>query len=234
TKPQWFFKKLKDLGKIKEKLLELPITDPFYCFIVNFNNLAFKKYNPNFEPSPQIELNSNLEDLYQNYCKQIMKSCPEHPAKYIVEQKRWHHQPLFGLSSSAFNQAQEYFNDIEVTEENIIFDEIINKENETNYLQPIGNSESYYDDIRVYPRKIQLILLHFNSEKLRFSWLAREEIIPTSFENHDVESIIEIYLIVKEIMKENYEVILKIIQEIERNFSQERSIQSIEYLKKVI
>ncbi|CAG8550666.1 25452_t:CDS:2 [Dentiscutata erythropus] len=144
---------------------------------------------------------------------------PEHPAKCIVERKRWHHQSPFGLSS---NKAHEYFNDIEVTEGNIISDEFINKENKTNYLQPIGNSEFYYDDVRVYPRK------------LRFPWLAREGIIPTSFENNDVGSIIEIYLIVKEIMKENYEVILKIIQEIERNSSQEGSIQSIEYLKKVI
>ncbi|CAG8642182.1 14484_t:CDS:2, partial [Cetraspora pellucida] len=42
TKPQWFFKKLKDLGKIKEKLLDLPITDPFYCFIINFNSEIWK------------------------------------------------------------------------------------------------------------------------------------------------------------------------------------------------
>ncbi|CAG8777614.1 21132_t:CDS:2, partial [Gigaspora margarita] len=77
--------------------------------------------------------------------------------------------------------------------------------------------------------QIQLILLRFNSEKLRFTWLARAEIIPTSFENHDVGSMIEIYLIVKEIMKENYEVILKIIQEIERNSSQEGSIQAIDF-----
>ncbi|CAG8855053.1 17102_t:CDS:2, partial [Gigaspora margarita] len=64
--------------------------------------------------------------------------------------------------------------------------------------------------------------------------LAHEAFIPTSFENHDVESMIEIYLIVKKIMKENYEVILKIIKEIERNSSQGRSIQTIEYLKEVI
>ncbi|CAG8719596.1 14142_t:CDS:2, partial [Dentiscutata erythropus] len=358
---------LKDLDKIKEKLLELPITDPFYCFIVNFNSeiwqsiyqrnailhiendnlfkfstkqyddinnamdLVFEKYNPSFEPSPQIELNSNLEDLHQNYCKTIMKSWllewinlsafnleshyvykyvyypldtvldgllqhfhlhgPEHPAKCIVKRKRWHHQPLFGLSSSTFNQAREYFNNIE----------------------PIGNSESYYDDVRIYPQKvdaaitytyegyslyilmcevklpnasncgvysklirslndainnfiiffsktvkiitselnllfskmrwvglfvfnrqIQLILLHFNSEKLRFTWLTCKGIIPTSFEKHDVGSMIEIYLIVKGIIKENYEVILKIIQEIERNSSQEGSIQAIKYLQKVI
>ncbi|CAG8798741.1 11954_t:CDS:2, partial [Gigaspora margarita] len=279
-KPQWFFKKLKELGKIKEKLLELPITDPFYCFIVNFNSeiwrpiyqrnailriendcllkilmeqyddinnamdIVFEKYNPNFEPSTKIELNSDLEDLYKNYCKIIMKSwllewinpptvnleshyvfkyiyhpldtvldgllqyfhlhsSPEHPAKCIVERKRWHHQPPFRLSLSAFNQA-------EVTERNIISDEI------TNYGQ------------------IQLILLRFNSERLRFTWLAREAMIPTSFENHDVGSMIEIYLIVKEIMKENYEVILKIIQEIESNSSQEGSIQTIEYLQEVI
>ncbi|CAG8845251.1 2222_t:CDS:1, partial [Racocetra persica] len=37
-----------------------------------------------------------------------------------------------------------------------------------------------------------------------------------------------------EIMKENYEVILKIIQEIERNSSQEESIQAFEYLQQVI
>ncbi|RIB01524.1 hypothetical protein C2G38_2230578 [Gigaspora rosea] len=170
-------------------------------------------------------LDTVLDGLFQHFHLHD----PEHPAKCIVERKRWHHQSPFGLYS---NKSREYFNDIEVTEGNVISDEIINKENETNYLQPIGNSESYYDDVRVYPRK--LILLRFNSEKLRFPWLAREGIIPTSFENHDVGSIIEIYLIVKEIMKENYEVILKIIQEIERNSSQEGSIQSIEYLNKVI
>ncbi|CAG8852267.1 7010_t:CDS:2, partial [Racocetra persica] len=48
----------------------------------------------------------------------------------------------------------------------------------------------------------------FNSEKLRFTWLAREEIIPTSFEKHDVEAMIEIYLI--EIMKENYEQVIRL------------------------
>ncbi|CAG8824677.1 10667_t:CDS:2, partial [Racocetra persica] len=74
----------------------------------------------------------------------------------------------------------------------------------------------------------------FNSEKLRFTWLAREEIIHTSFEKHDVGAMIEIYLIVKKIMKENYEVILKIIQEIERDPSQEESIQAFEYLQQVI
>ncbi|CAG8469349.1 8381_t:CDS:2, partial [Racocetra persica] len=45
-----------------------------YDDINNTIDLAFEKYNPNFEPSPQIELNSNLEDLHQDYCKQIMKS----------------------------------------------------------------------------------------------------------------------------------------------------------------
>ncbi|CAG8839532.1 8020_t:CDS:2, partial [Gigaspora margarita] len=145
-KPQWFFKKLKELGKIKEKLLELPITDPFYCFIVNFNSeiwrpiyqrnailriendcllkilmeqyddinnamdIVFEKYNPNFEPSTKIELNSDLEDLYKNYS--------------------------------------------EVTERNIISDEI------TNCLQPILNSESYNDDVRVYPRKVDTAITY--------------------------------------------------------------------------
>ncbi|CAG8497025.1 17392_t:CDS:2 [Dentiscutata erythropus] len=387
---------LKDLGKIKEKLLELPITDPFYCFIINFNSeiwqsiypknailriendylfkfsteqyddinntmdLVFEKYDPNLEPSPQIELNSDLDELHQNYCKTIIKSWllewinppavslesryvykyvyhpldtvldgllqhfhlhgPEHPAKCIVERKSWHHQPPFGLLPSAFNQAREYFKDVEDKEVNIISEEIIIKGNETTCLRPSGNSEPYYGDvqpgityIRVYPRKvdaaitytyeghslyllmcevklpnasscgvynklirslndaindfiiffsktakiitsglkllfskmrwvglfvfdgqIQLILLRFNSEKLQFTWLAREGIIPTSFEKHDVGSMIEIYLIVKEIMKENYEIILKIIQEIERNSSQEGSIQTFEYLQQVI
>ncbi|CAG8687958.1 38075_t:CDS:2, partial [Gigaspora margarita] len=287
-------------------------------------DLIFEKYNPNFEPSTQITFNSDLVDLYKNYCKRIIKSWllewinppavnleshyvykyVYHPLDTVLDDllqyfhlHGWRHQPPFGISSSAFNQAQEY----KVTEENIISYEVINKGNEANCLQPIKNSESYYDDVCVYPWKvdtaitytykrhslyllmcevklpnasncgvynklirslndaindfiiffsktakitsklkllfngqIQLILLRFNSEKLRFTWLAREAMISTSFENHDVGSMIEIYLIVKEIMKENYEVILKIIQEIERNSSQEGSIQAIEYLQEVI
>ncbi|CAG8753645.1 28095_t:CDS:2, partial [Gigaspora margarita] len=165
AKPLWFFKKLKDLGKIKEKLLELPITDPFYCFIPIYQrnaisriendcllkfsteqyndinttmDIVFETYNPVLEPSPQIELKSDLEDLHKNYyglLQYFHLHGPEHPAKCIIERKRWHHQAPYGLSSSAFNQ---------VTEGIITSDEITNKGNETNCLQPIGNSKSYY------------------------------------------------------------------------------------------
>ncbi|CAG8715381.1 42756_t:CDS:2, partial [Gigaspora margarita] len=189
-------------------------------------------------------LDTVLDDLLQYF----HLHSPEHPAKCIAERKRWRHQPPFEISTSAFNQAQEY----KVIEENIISYEVINKGNEANCLQPIENSESYYDDVRVYPWKvdiaitytykrhslylwmcevklpnasncgiynklirslndaindfiiffsktakiitselkllfngqIQLILLWFNSEKLRFTWLAREAMIPISFENY--------------------------------------------------
>ncbi|CAG8796693.1 43408_t:CDS:2 [Gigaspora margarita] len=53
------------------------------------------------------------------------------------------HLAPYGLLSSAFNQTQ-------VTEENIISDEITNKGNERNCFQPIGNFESYYDDMDSY------------------------------------------------------------------------------------
>lgn len=36
--------------------------------------LVFEKYDPNLEPSPQIELSSDLDGLHQNYCKIIMKT----------------------------------------------------------------------------------------------------------------------------------------------------------------
>ncbi|CAG8807466.1 28281_t:CDS:2, partial [Racocetra persica] len=219
-----------------------------YDDINNAMDLVFEKYNLDLEPLPKIELNSDLDEYYQNYYKTIMKLLewinlpavslkshyvykyiyhplnivfddllqyfhlhdPEHPAKYIIERKSWHYQPPFGLLPSAFNQSREYFNNIIDKEENIISEKIIIKGNETICFQPNRNSEPYYGhslyllmcevklpNVSSCDEQIQLILLQFNSEKLRFTWLVREEIILTSFEKHDVGTIIEIYLIVK-------------------------------------
>ncbi|CAG8781531.1 29679_t:CDS:2, partial [Racocetra persica] len=196
------FQKAKRLDKIKKKLLELPITDIFYCFIQyddinNAMDLVFEKYNSNLELSPQIELYFDLDRTHQNYCKAIMKSWQvlhyyiivnlafnlnifssihrllewinlpavsleshyvykyvyypldtvldgllqhfhlyglKHPAKCIAERKSWYHHPPFGFLPSTFNQAWEYFNDVEDKERNIISEEIIIKGNDTTCL----------------------------------------------------------------------------------------------------
>lgn len=92
---------------------------------------------------------------------------PEHPAKCIVERKSWHHQPPFGVLPSTFNQAREYFNDVEDKEGNIASEEIIIKGNETTCLWPSGNSEPYYGHVqpgityvRVYPRKVDTAITY--------------------------------------------------------------------------
>ncbi|CAG8801533.1 13768_t:CDS:2, partial [Racocetra persica] len=89
-------------------------------------------------------LNTVLDSLLQHF----HLHGPEHPAKYIVERKSWHHQPPFGFLPSAFNQAQEYFNDIEDKEKNIISEKIIIKGNKTTCLWSNGNSKPYYSDIQ--------------------------------------------------------------------------------------
>ncbi|CAG8825876.1 15379_t:CDS:1, partial [Racocetra persica] len=43
-----------------------------YDDINNAMDLVFEKYDPNLEPSSQIELYSDLDGLHQNYCKAIM------------------------------------------------------------------------------------------------------------------------------------------------------------------
>ncbi|CAG8848270.1 36827_t:CDS:2, partial [Racocetra persica] len=96
---------------------------------------------------------------------------PEHLAKCIAECKSWHHQPPFGFLPSTFNQAWEYFNDVEDKEGKIISKEIIIKRNDTTCLRPSGNFEPYYGDIqtgityiRVYLRKVDAAITYTYEE----------------------------------------------------------------------
>ncbi|CAG8519251.1 6909_t:CDS:2, partial [Gigaspora margarita] len=265
TKPQWFFKNIKEIDNLRQKLLELPITDLFYCFIVNFNSEIWQSIYSKNAILHLEKLNSDLDELLQEYfLDELLQHYhlhgSEHPATCTGEQKSSHHQPPFG-SPSTSNHAQEYFKDIDNKEGKLLSEEINlrvypqkvdatitytykgyslyllmcevklpNASNSGIYNKLIQSLNDAINDFVIFFSKTAKIIssvlkLHFSKmrwiglfvfEKLRFTWLECEGDISTSFEKHDVGSIIEIYLVVKVYS------------------SQEGSIQAFEYLQQVI
>ncbi|KAF0466642.1 hypothetical protein F8M41_026145 [Gigaspora margarita] len=245
TKPQWFFKNLKEIDNLlRQKLLELSITDPFYWFIVNFNSeiwqsiysknailrlesddlfqfsmeqydninnvmdSIFAKYDSSLEPSPQIELNSDLDELLKEYCKAIMKT-------WLLE---WINPPAVILEA---RYVQKYvYHPL-----NIVLDELLQHYHLHGPEHPATctgeRKSSHHQPPFGFPSTSNHAQEYFKDIDNKEGKLLSEEINLRVYPR-------------KKIMKENYETISKIIQELGRDSSQEGSIQAFEYLQQVI